>query len=73
MPLLEASVATEEWAGHGQVFLALQISRAALFCVLNFLQSVNEKLWAANELPGAVVQAGQNESTDESLSRLSSE
>ena len=37
-------------------------------CVLNFLQSVNEKLWIASEWAVAVVLAGQNESEGLSLS-----
>ena len=42
-------------------------------CVLNFLQSVNEKLWTASKCAVEVVQVGQDESTVESLSHMSSE
>ena len=46
--LLAANVTVEEWVEHGRVFLG-GLADKSCSCVLNFLQSVNDKLWTASE------------------------
>ena len=48
--LLAANVPVEEWVEHGRVFFFFGLADKSCSCVLNFLQSVSEKLWTTSQV-----------------------